>query len=94
MQNIGKYWMINLVRMVHPGSERETVRWLRDASGVGELLGDGVKMNDKALHRAAVLLWENHDAIEHKLSERAKEIFSLQESVILYDLCPNYILKK
>jgi transposase len=57
---------------------------------VGELLGDGVKIYDTALHRAAVLLWENHDAIEQELSERAKELFSLKESVILYDLTNTY----
>ena len=26
-------------RMVHPGSERETVRWLSETSGVGEQIG-------------------------------------------------------
>ncbi len=41
--------------MVHPGSERETVRWLSETSGAVELLGTDVKIYDKALHRAAVL---------------------------------------
>jgi hypothetical protein len=82
--------MLILGRMIHPGSERETSRWLTEASGAGELLGDGVKIYDTALHRAAVLLWENHDAIEQELSKRAKELFSLQESVILYDLTNTY----
>ena len=44
-------------------------------SGVGELLDPQVKVYDTALHRAAVLLWENHVAIEQELSNRAKEIF-------------------
>ena len=82
--------MLIVGRMVHPGSERETVRWLCETSGVGELLDPQVKVYDTALHRAAVLLWENHVAIEQKLSNRAKEIFSLKETVILYDLTNTY----
>ena len=82
--------MLIVGRMVHPGSERETVRWLSETSGVGELLGAGVKLYDMALHRTAVLLWENHAAIEQELSKRAREIFSLKETVILYDLTNTY----
>jgi len=82
--------MLIVGRMVHPGSERETVRWINETSGVGELLGPRVKVYDKALHRAAVMLWENHVAIERELSSRAREIFSLKETVILYDLTNTY----
>ena len=82
--------MLIVGRMAHPGSERETVRWLSETSGVGELLGAEVKLYDMALHRTAVLLWENHAAIEQELSKRAREIFSLKETVILYDLTNTY----
>ena len=82
--------MLIVGRMVHPGSERDTVRWLCETSAVGELLGSRVKVYDKALHRTAVLLWENQVAIEQELSNRAREIFSLKETVILYDLTNTY----
>jgi hypothetical protein len=82
--------MLIVGRMLHPGSERETVRWLCDTSGVGELIGSRVKVYDKALHRTAVLLWENHVAIEQELQERARDMFSLKETVILYDLTNTY----
>lgn len=82
--------MLIVGRMAHPGSERETVRWLSETSGVGELLGAEVRLYDNALHRTAVLLRENHSAIEQKLSERARELFSLKETVILYDLTNTY----
>lgn len=82
--------MLIVGRMVHPGSERETVRWLSETSGARELLGGEVKLYDTALHRTAVLLWENHAAIEQELSARAREIFSLKETVILYDLTNTY----
>ncbi len=77
-------------RMVHPGSERETARWLRETSGAEELLGSRVKLYDTALHRTAVLLWENHEAIEQELSRRERELFSLKETVIFYDLTNTY----
>ncbi|MGQ3684569.1 MAG: IS1634 family transposase [Candidatus Loosdrechtia sp.] len=82
--------MVIVGRIVHPGSERETARWLTEASGVGELLGGGVRVYDNALHRAAILLWEHHEAIERELSRRAREIYSLKETVILYDLTNSY----
>ncbi|HHT9111526.1 MAG TPA: IS1634 family transposase [Candidatus Brocadiaceae bacterium] len=82
--------MLIVGRMVHPGSERETVRWLCETSGAEELLGSPVKLYDMALHRTAVLLWENHEAIEQELSRRAREIFSLKETVIFYDLTNTY----
>src|SRR4030067_245379 len=33
--------MLIVGRIVHPGSERDTVRWLSETSGAGELLGSG-----------------------------------------------------
>ncbi|MBI4681382.1 MAG: IS1634 family transposase, partial [Nitrospirae bacterium] len=83
-------YMLITGRMVHPGSERETVRWLQETSGIGELLRDNVKIYDTALHRTAVLLWKNYRYIEQRLSEKARTIFSLKETVILYDLTNTY----
>ena len=82
--------MLIIGRMIHSGSERETVRWLNETSGVAELLDTDVKIYDNALHRVAVLLWEDHVSIERELSTRAREIFSLKESIILYDLTNTY----
>ena len=61
----------------------------RDKWG-GRALGAEVKLYDNALRRTAVLLWENHAAIEQELSDREREIFSLKETVILYDLTNTY----
>jgi hypothetical protein len=77
-------------RLAHPGSERETVRWLNENSGLCELLGTKVKVYDNALHRTACLLMENHRKIETHLSDVSKEIFDLKEKIILYDLTNTY----
>ncbi|MCD6441630.1 MAG: transposase, partial [Candidatus Marinimicrobia bacterium] len=82
--------MLIVGRMVHPASERETVRWINENSAIKELLRTDVKVYDNALHRTAIKIWQHHESIEKQLSKTAKNIFSLEESVILYDLTNTY----
>ena len=77
-------------RLVHPASERETSRWLRESSGLLELLQKDMQVYDNALHRTASMLWKNHESIEKSLSGSARELFSLKENLILYDLTNTY----
>jgi transposase len=77
-------------RLVHPSSERETARWANEDSAILELLQSNINVYDTALHRTAVLLWEQHDKIEQRLSQAAREIFGLKETIILYDLTNTY----
>ncbi len=48
--------MLIVGRLVHPGSERETVRWIKENSAICELLKTDAKIYDNALHRASCLL--------------------------------------
>ena len=82
--------MLIVGRLVHPGSERKTVTWLKERSGLSELLKTDIKIYDNALHRVSKLLVKHHKEIERKLSVRAKSIFSLEETIILYDLTNTY----
>ena len=82
--------MLIVGRMTHPASERETTRWLKESSGLMELLNTDINVYDNALHRTAALLWEKHEEIEEHLSNKAKGLFSLDENVILYDLTNTY----
>lgn len=82
--------MLIAARMIHPASERETVRWINENSGICELLNTEIKVYDNALHRTAVLLLEKKDEIEKKLADAAREKFSLKETIILYDLTNTY----
>jgi hypothetical protein len=77
-------------RLVNPASERETARWANEDSAILELLQTKINVYDTALHRTAVLLWEHHDKIEQRLSQAAREIFGLKETIILYDLTNTY----
>jgi transposase len=78
-------------RMVHPSSERETARWLRESSALDELLcADFSRVSDNILHHAADRLWEHREVIEAQLSAKTRDLFSLDEKLILYDLTNSY----
>jgi len=78
-------------RMVHPASERETARWLRETSGMGELLdADFSHISDHTLHRIGDQLLINKNAIEERLAKNTIDLFSLDDSLILYDLTNSY----
>lgn len=77
-------------RMLHPGSERETGRWLNEGSSLPEIVRQAGTINDNGLHRSAKLLWKNHEIIENKLADKARDIFTLNDKIILYDLTNTY----
>ena len=78
-------------RMVHPDSERETARWLRETSGLDELLEtDFSRMSDNKLHRTADLLLAHKDVIEARLSAKTSDLLGLDDKLILYDLTNSY----
>lgn len=77
-------------RILHPGSERETARWLNNDTSFPEIVKTKGKIYDTALHRASTLLLSKHHQIEDFLSEQARDLFSLKEKIILYDLTNTY----
>lgn len=78
-------------RMVHPASERETARWLRNDSAMAELLGDNFDhISDQTLHRISDKLYQHKDVIEKSLSKNTDALFALDNKLILYDLTNTY----
>lgn len=78
-------------RLVHPASERETARWLRETSGLDELLGTDLStITDFTLHQTADQLLSQKDALEKKLAHFTCDLFSLHETLVLYDLTNTY----
>ena len=74
-------------RMAFPASERATMRWLRERSGLGELLDvDFETMGAMQLYRASDALMAHREAIESHLFDRAMGLFDLRPTVTLYDL--------
>lgn len=69
------------------GSESATTKWLKNESGLGELMGfDYEKMGHDRLYEASDLLWKHKEAIESHLYNKERDLFSLTETVALYDL--------
>jgi hypothetical protein len=78
-------------RMLHPGSERETHRWLQQDSALGECIDyDTSKVSLNHLYRVSDKLWRNKTAIEAHLAQREASLFDLQRTLILYDLTNTY----
>lgn len=78
-------------RMAAPASELATWTWLRERSGLGELLGcDFETMGLSALYRAGDILLRHREALEARLFSRAMRLFGQQTTVTLIDLTNTY----
>jgi transposase len=76
-----------IARIAYPASENASYHWLQQQSGLGELIGyDYERMGHDRLYRASDLLWKHKDAIETHLYQQERSLFSLEETVTLYDL--------
>ena len=78
-------------RYIHPSSERELRRYAKEQSAIDELLETSfLPSGNNALYRTSDLLFKNKAKIERFLRMRSKELFSLKETIILYDLTNTY----
>jgi len=78
-------------RLVHPASERKTRVWAQSSTGLDELLGTDFKnLSNNALYRILDLLFSHKKRIEKHLRLRERDLFSLNEKIILYDLTNTY----
>lgn len=74
-------------RLARPGSERATWGWLRQRSGLGELLDfDYHGLSLMQMYRASDALMKHREAIERHLFTRAMGLFDLEPTVTLFDL--------
>ena len=78
-------------RMAKPGSERATWEWLTSQSALGELLGvDFSRQSIMGLYRVSDKLLQSKEIIEDLLFAQIRSLFSLRETVVLYDLTNTY----
>jgi len=78
-------------RMVNPGSEMETYRWSKEMSSIGEILEIKLEhISHNEYYRVGDILQRNKGRIEERLREAERDMFSLKESIILYDLTNTY----
>lgn len=78
-------------RMAMPASERATWRWLTNHSALEELLDVDFSRNSiMGLYRASDALVQCKEEIEERLFARICSLFSLEETITLYDLTNTY----
>lgn len=78
-------------RMAKPASELSTWNWLLNQSALPELLDcDFERMSHNRLYQASDLLMKNREAIEDHIFSSVKTLFTLGETVTLYDLTNTY----
>jgi len=79
-------------RMAQPGSERATLQWLQNESALGELMDvDFNALSLTRMYRGSDLLIRHREAIETRLFSTIQTLFSLDETVTLYDLTYTYL---
>ena len=80
-----------VARMAQPGSELATHAWLKDTSGLGELIDhdfEGMDLN--RLYRASDALYKHREALQEHLFGQAHSMFGLGQTITLYDLTNTY----
>lgn len=78
-------------RMAHPASELATWNWLCAHSALGELIDvDFTNLSLMRLYRASDVLMRHRAEIEAHLFGSVQTLFSLDETVTLYDLTNTY----
>jgi len=80
-----------VARMAQPGSELATHAWLKDTSGLGELIDfDFQAMDLNRLYRASDALYKHREALQEHLFGQACSMFGLGQTITLYDLTNTY----
>jgi len=78
-------------RMVAPGSERATLQWLRSQSALGELLEHDYETTSLTrFYSVGDQLLASQTVLEDYLYAHEKNLFSLNSTIILYDLTNTY----
>ena len=84
--------MLLTAKLLHPSSELEAERWLRENSGVGELYNpdDNHSVSRYRLYKAATHMYKHKEQIEKTMYSRASNLFSLKSKIVIYDLTNMY----
>ena len=91
-------WQVRLAmtqiaaRAAHPASELATLEWLRERSELCRLTGlDAGELTKDHLYQGSIRLYDNRERLMRHLSTWTKELFSYDDSIILYDLTNTYM---
>jgi|TARA_R110002050_G_C8916939_1_gene511181 hypothetical protein len=77
-------------KLLHPSSELEAERWLKENSGARELYTTKEDISRYRLYAAAEAMYQNKDAIEKGLYNNLCNLFSGRSKIVVYDLTNMY----
>ena len=77
-----------VAKMLHPSSEREALRWLREDSAALELLDldRGKAVSLQKLYRTGDVLWRFRRELQAGLFRRERKLLELPDTIVFYDL--------
>lgn len=79
-------------RLINPASERKTHIWLKEISGIDELMDtDFSKLSQDRVYKVSDMLLKGKKDIEKHLSFKERNLFNLEEKIILYDLTNTFL---
>ncbi len=79
-------------RLINPASERKTHIWLKEISGIDELMDtDFSKLSQDRVYKVSDMLLKGKKDIEEHLSFKERNLFNLEEKIILYDLTNTFL---
>lgn len=74
-------------KMVHPSSELETERWLKENSSTLELYGENTEIATRyQLYKVGQMLYNNKEYFEKRLYDACYNLFSQKSKVVIFDL--------
>jgi transposase len=82
--------VMTLNRLIEPSSELAMSEWVRRSALADILKQDFTQLNEDRLYRNMDRLYPKRGPIEAALCTKEKSLFSLQESIFLYDLTSTY----
>jgi len=78
-------------RLISPGSELSTYKYIKDYSALNELIGNNISnMNINQLYKIGDLLYKNKDEIEKTLYQTEKDLFLFEDTITLFDITNTY----
>ncbi|MCK4816491.1 transposase, partial [bacterium] len=84
--------LLVISRLVRPGSERHTHRWAQNISALDELLDtDFGHLSLNTLYTVSKKILKAKERIESHLRIRERDLFGLDENIVLYDLTNTFL---
>ena len=79
-------------RLVNPGSDLDTWKWIRSRSSILELVDENIsKAGKDAVYKVADKLFKHKDYIEKELHKKESSLFPETNKLFLYDLTNTYL---